>query len=319
MGMGDLKKMKRQLWNRGSWWTSPHAEVSHPSFLSFPHSSPPSISKMSLLLLVPGSGRFLPPPLSPHWSLLHVHQTFPPSFSAASLAPFGPFPTQRTEWSLKNVNQRRSLLSLKSILIMIRVNSKYESLSWETQRDLAPSLSFTVAFFCFLQWSNLVPASGPLHWLSFCWGGSGWLFLILCFHNQILLPLRGFPAYVKEHHPTCITLASFASLYSLLILIYLCVFLNPKIKTLGEKGLCSGHSRHLMNIIYKDSVECPNEIRKQLHGSKLHGCVAFFSRDHQIIRLIYLSACSGDNFKQVFPTCGLRGRGIFVKTPSVTR
>lgn len=50
------------------------------------------------------------------------------------------------------------------------------------------------------------------------------------------------------------------------------LFLDSGIRTLGEKGLCSGHSRHLSIIVYKNSVESalmnknsvesPTEIRK---------------------------------------------------------
>lgn len=43
----------------------------------------------------------------------------------------------------------------------------------------------------------------------------------------------------------------------MLHIIYLCVlFLNPRKRTLGEKGLHLGHRRHVISIvIYKDSVE----------------------------------------------------------------
>lgn len=61
--------------------------------------------------------------------------------------------------------------------------------------------SATLAFFCFFRSSKLVPASGPLHLLPDCSGCSGQLFPIFYLYNQMLLPQRGFPTCVREHHP----------------------------------------------------------------------------------------------------------------------
>ena len=57
----------------------------------------------------------------------------------------------------------------------------------------------------------------------------------------------------------------------------------------------------LTSTVLKAQMRLEN---KAASDSKPRGCAVFFRKDHQIIRLIFLCACSGDNFKQVFLNLG---------------
>lgn len=54
----------------------------------------------------------------------------------------------------------------------------------------------------------------------------------------------------------------------------------------------------LTSTVLKAQMKLEN---KAASDSKPCGCAVFSRRDHQIIRLIFLRACSGDSVKQVFP------------------
>lgn len=217
-------------------------------------------------------------------SLLNFHCSSLTSFSAASLAPFRPFPIQQPERSFKNVDQIIPLLCLKSsnnsekkenypiILIAIRVNSKYPALSWKhnpAHTRPCPCVWAIPAFFCFRQCSTLVPASAPLHSLPFSSGCSDWLFPIIYLRSQSYFLRKDFPACLKEYHPHPPLPLFYWPHYihqwqkwSYIFTYLYVLFLHCGIRTLGEKGLCSGHSGHLSIIVCKNSVESPAEIRK---------------------------------------------------------
>lgn len=90
----------------------------------------------------------------------------------------------------------------------------------------------------------------------------------------MLLRQRGFPSPTASAFIGLIIFIIYIILSYIFTLLCVCsLFLNPRIRTPGEQGLCSGHSRHLINIITykdgvesvlinKDSVESPDEVRK---------------------------------------------------------
>lgn len=257
---------------------------------------------MSVLLLFPGSGHFLRPRLLPSGgatriSLLNVHCGFLTSFSAASLALFRPFPTQQPERSLKkNVDQIIPLLCLKSSnnskkkkrARKLSNNShcdhnKLQIPSFVLKTQPGPRLPLIHVFRPF--WpsfvsSKLVPAWGPSPSLPFSSRCPRGLFPIIYLLGQSYFLKEDFPACLKEYHshlryPRFICLIILISYGSDLTYLFTCayyLFLDSGIRTLEEKGLRSGHSRHLSITVYKNSVESaltnkngvesPTEIRK---------------------------------------------------------
>ena len=146
---------------------------------------------------------------------------------------------------------------------MIRINSKYHALSWETQGDLAylpppphhvphpPSGSvFQPLQPCF-------PPQDPCT----CFLSARMLWLALSHHwplwpNVTSLPCLCEGASPPPHYLCFIHLIIFISNWNYLTYSFTCVFclfLNPGIRTPGGKGLCLECSRYLTcTDIYKD-------------------------------------------------------------------